>query len=85
MNAVFECGTNRVCSLRNVFIDIWGEVPAEIGDAVMRVDWDDGGICMLASRVYDVPTLGRDINGLMVLGFDKNQEIGAPWYMKGAS
>ena len=54
---------DKICTLKNVYIDRAGTMPAKVGDRVARVDWDDGEPDALRLHPDNFPTLAAGMDG----------------------
>lgn len=59
----------KVCTLKNVYIDRAGTMPAKVGDRVARVDWDDGEPDAIRLHPDNFPTLAEGSDGAIHLFF----------------
>ena len=60
---------DKVCTLKNVYIDRAGTIPAKVGDKVARVDWDDGEPHALWLHPANFPTIAEGSDGATYLCF----------------
>lgn len=64
-----EMKPDKVCTLKNAYIDRAGTIPAKVGDRVARVDWDDGEQHALRLHPANLPTLVEGVDGATYLFF----------------